>query len=537
MRANQPTPARPFEGSGDPSDESQVGTLDSIPLINIPNIPLIEKRLRCRRDHAPQGLRSSTEIDGGESGGLKKKIFSNLRLGFRLSRAIALLCCLALLDTGASFIERSSIAEAALPVRDGIPSLAPLLRKTTAAVVNISVRTPAPRRYNPLLRDPFFRHFFDLPQAEPPRLQERAAGSGVIVDADLGLVLTNHHIVERADAVVVILEDKRRFVAQLLGSDPGTDIALLQIDAEGLTSVPVGDSDDLHVGDFVIAIGNPFGLGKTVTSGIVSALGRSGLDFKDFEDFIQTDASINPGNSGGALINLKGELVGINTAILGPSGGNIGIGFAVPSNMASAVMRQLAEYGDMVRGGIGVVVQDLDPDLAEALGVANGRGTVIVEVKADSPAERAGLRIEDVITAIDGSPVDDARDLLNSIGLIRVGEDIDLDLIRAGEPLRLTATIGSDTSPLSHPALQGATIRDIEKDDPKYRGVDGVLIARVERDSVAAWNGIRPGDIILAINNRRVRNSEDMQSVLRPNPRNLTIRLLRGNRQLLLVLQ
>lgn len=462
---------------------------------------------------------------------------SNAGIGFHLSAAIALSCCLILIDTAVSIIGSANIAKAAFPIHEGIPSLAPLLRKTTPAVVNISVRTPAPRRYNPLLRDPFFRHFFDLPQTEPPRMRERAAGSGVIVDADRGLVLTNHHIVERAEAVVVILEDKRRFVAELLGSDPGTDIALLQIDADGLTAMPVGDSDDLHVGDFVIVIGNPFGLGKTVTSGIVSALGRSGLDFKDFEDFIQTDASINPGNSGGALISLKGELVGINTAILGPSGGNIGIGFAVPSNMASAVMRQLAEYGDMARGGIGVVVQDLDPDLAEALGAAKGQGTVIVKVKAGSPAERAGLRIEDVITAINGSPVDDARDLLNSIGLIRVGEDIDLDLIRAGEPLRITATVGSDASPLSHPALHGSTIRDIEKDDPEYRGLEGVLVSRVERDSVAAWNGIRPGDIILAINNQRVRNGEDMKSILGSQPRNLAIRLLRGNRQLLLVLQ
>ncbi|MBF2761533.1 MAG: Do family serine endopeptidase [Ectothiorhodospiraceae bacterium AqS1] len=443
-----------------------------------------------------------------------------------------------LLDTGIPFFAPSNIAEAALPIREGIPSLAPLLRKTTPAVVNISVRTPAPRRYNPLLRDPFFRHFFDLPPDEPQRLQERAAGSGVIVDARRGLVLTNHHIVQRAEAVVVTLEGKGRFVAELLGSDPGTDIALLQIDAEGLTEMPVGDSDSLEVGDFVVAIGNPFGLGKTVTSGIVSALGRSGLDFKDFEDFIQTDASINPGNSGGALINLEGELVGINTAIFGAGGsGNIGIGFAIPSNMAAAVMRQLAEYGDMVRGGIGIVVQDLDPDLAEALGVANGQGTVIVEVKAGSPAERAGLRIEDVITAIDGSPVDDARDLLNSIGLIRVGEAIDLDLIRAGKPLRIRATVGSDSSPLSHPALRGSTIRELEGDDSRYRGLEGVLVSQVERNSPAAWNGIRRGDIILAINNRRVRNRKDLESVLGSQPGSLAIRLLRGNRQLLLVLQ
>ncbi len=459
------------------------------------------------------------------------------RLGGRLA-AIALLCSLALIETAIVSIAGSgNIANAALPMHEGIPSLAPLLRETTPAVVNISVKTRAPRRYNPLLRDPFFRHFFDFPQAEPPPMRERAAGSGVIVDTRYGLVLTNHHIVARADAVVVTLEDKRRFEAELLGSDPGTDIALLQIDAEGLTAMPVGDSDALRVGDFVIAIGNPFGLGQTVTSGIVSALGRSGLDFKDYEDFIQTDASINPGNSGGALINLKGELVGINTAIIGPSGGNIGIGFAVPSNMASAVMRQLVEYGDMERGGIGVVVQDLDPDLAEALGVEDGRGTVVLTVREGSPAARAGLRVEDVITAINGSKVDDARDLLNSIALIRVGEAVDLDLIRAGRALRITATIGNDFESPSHRALDGSSLRDLDENDPEYRGIEGVLVSQVERGAAADRNGIRPGDIIVAVNEIRVRNTEDMKSILRTAPASLAIRLRRGNTRLLLILQ
>ena len=270
-----------------------------------------------------------------------------------------------------------SVVQAAtppLPLRDGVPTLAPLLEKVTPAVVNISVATHAPRRHNPLFRDPFFRRFFDLPD-DAPVAPQQSAGSGVIVDAERGFVLTNHHLVARAESVVVTLKDNRRFEAEILGSDAGTDIALLHVKADGLAALPTGNSDALQVGDFVIAIGNPFGLGQTVTSGIVSALGRSGINVEGYEDFIQTDASINPGNSGGALVSLHGELVGINTAIIGPSGGNVGIGFAVPANIAIAVMHQLSEHGEMQRGRIGVSIQDLAQDLAEALKLPIERGS------------------------------------------------------------------------------------------------------------------------------------------------------------------
>ena len=260
-----------------------------------------------------------------------------------------------------------------LPTRGGVPTLAPMLKQITPAVVNISVAVAAPERHNPLFRDPFFRRFFDLPEDAPAR-RRRSAGSGVIVDAEEGLILSNHHVVDKADEVTITLKNRRRFEAEILGSDPGTDVALLKIEAEGLTALPLGDSDALEVGDFVIAIGNPFGLGQTVTSGIVSALGRTGINVDGYEDFIQTDASINPGNSGGALVNLHGELVGINTAIIGPSGGNVGIGFAVPTRIAAAVMRQLEEHGGMQRGRIGVMIQNLTPDLAEALDLGIERG-------------------------------------------------------------------------------------------------------------------------------------------------------------------
>src|SRR5688572_25755513 len=249
----------------------------------------------------------------------------------------------------------------------GLPTLAPLVNEVTPAVVNISVITRSALENNPLFRDPFFRRFFNLP--DRPQRQEQAAGSGVIVDATRGYVITNNHVIKDAEQVVVTLKDRRQFPAKLVGTDPGTDIAVLQIEAQNLTAIRVGDSDALRVGDYVIAIGNPFGIGQTVTSGIVSALGRSGLSPEGYEDFIQTDASINPGNSGGALVNLRGELIGINTAIIGPAGGNIGIGFAVPSNMARIVVDQIARFGEVKRGRLGLQMIDLTPALVKKFGL------------------------------------------------------------------------------------------------------------------------------------------------------------------------
>ena len=433
-------------------------------------------------------------------------------------------------------------AAAPLPLRDGVPTLAPLLEIVTPAVVNISVATMVPQRHNPLLRDPFFRRFFDLPGDAPARPQQ-SAGSGVIIDAERGFVLSNHHVVARADSVMVTLKDNRRFEAEILGSDPGTDIALLRIEADGLSALAMGDSDALAVGDFVIAIGNPFGLGQTVTSGIVSALGRSGINVEGYEDFIQTDASINPGNSGGALVNLHGELVGINTAIIGPAGGNVGIGFAVPVNIATAVMQQLAEHGEMQRGKIGVVIQDLTPDLAEALGLDVERGALVSRVESRSPAQTAGLQAGDVIVAVGGSKVESSRDLRNSVGLVRVGDEIEIDVQRDQRRIRFSVRVGGTGTDVlagavdAPPALQGAMLRDLEQGDPAYGRIEGVIAAEVGRGSPAARNGIRPGDVIVAVNRRRVRNVRELESAFEQAGQVLALNIVRGNGQLFIVIR
>jgi len=330
-----------------------------------------------------------------------------------------------------------AVAAGAIPEVGGavVPSLAPMLSRITPGVVNIAVRGRI-KEQNPLLQDPFFRRFFNLPQNQLSEEREtQATGSGVIVDAARGYVLTNGHVVENATRIEVTTKDNRRLPAKLIGRDPRTDVAVLQIAPGNLTAVPMGDSDRLQVGDFVVAIGNPFGLGQTVTSGIVSALGRSGLGIEGnegYEDFIQTDASINLGNSGGPLVNLNGECVGINTAILAPSGGNIGIGFAVPINMARKVMEQLIHYGEVKRGRIGVAIQDLTPDLAQAMSTAHTAGAVIARVDAGSPAERAGLHTGDLVLAVNGVAVRSGTQLRNMIGLARIGDEVELTVDRRG---------------------------------------------------------------------------------------------------------
>ncbi|KAA0597755.1 serine protease DegQ [Azospirillum lipoferum] len=327
----------------------------------------------------------------------------------------------------------ASPAEAALPLGAvGGGTIAPMLEQVTPAVVNISVLSQAPQAENPLLRDPFFRRFFNLPDQMPQSKPQVSAGSGVIVDARNGYVVTNNHVVENAQEIAVTLKDRRRLRAKLIGRDAATDIALLQIKADGLTALPIGDSDRTKVGDFVVAIGNPFGLGQTVTSGIVSAMGRSGLKIEGYEDFIQTDASINPGNSGGALVNFQGELIGINTAIIGPAGGSVGIGFAVPVSIVRSVTEQLREYGEVRRGRLGVAIQDLTPDLAESMSLKGDEGALIAKIERGSPADSGGLRSGDVVIAVDGRPIRSATDFRNRIGLLRVGTPVQLTVMREG---------------------------------------------------------------------------------------------------------
>jgi Do/DeqQ family serine protease len=337
----------------------------------------------------------------------------------------------------------SALAAAPIPEVGGgvVPSLAPMLSRVTPGVVNIAVRGKV-KSENPLLQDPFFRRFFNLPQRQQQEEREtQATGSGVIVDAEQGYVLTNGHVVDNATRIEITTKDNRRFTARLVGRDTEADVAVLQIPAQNLTAVPLGDSDRLQVGDFVLAIGNPFGLGQTVTSGIVSALGRSGLGIEGYEDFIQTDASINPGNSGGPLVNLYGQCVGINTAILAPGGGNIGIGFAVPVNMARRVMDQIVRYGEVKRGRIGVAIQDLTPELAQAMNTNQTNGAVIARVESGSPAEQAGLRTGDLVLSVNGTAVHSGTQLRNMIGLARIGDQVTLTVDRRGSEVSIPVRI------------------------------------------------------------------------------------------------
>ncbi len=432
-------------------------------------------------------------------------------------------------------------AQAALPLNlKGVPTLAPMLAQVTPAVVNISVVTRSPMEDNPLFRDPLFRRFFNIP--DQPSRGEQSAGSGVIVDRARGYVLTNHHVINNAQEVVVTLKDRRTLKARLVGTDPGTDIALLKIDAQNLADIKLGDSDAMNVGDFVVAIGNPFGIGQTVTSGIVSALGRTGLGIEGYEDFIQTDASINPGNSGGALVNLAGELIGINTAIIGPSGSSAGSGFAVPANMVRTVMEQIIRYGEVRRGRVGVVTQDMTHELAQTLAAGSAEGAVVIKVEPGSPADHAGLKPRDIVTGINGKTVRGSADLRNRMGLIPVGEEAELRVQRSGRPLNLRLRVAELFTMTAIPGeavpqLAGVRVSNIEPGMPLHGSVEGAIITRIEPNTPGAKTGLRPGDVLYGVNRKRVRSAAELIAALRQAERPLRILLLRGDSRLTLTIR
>ena len=415
----------------------------------------------------------------------------------------------------------SPLALAVLPAAvDGepLPSLAPMLAKTVPGVVNVSTITEIAATEHPLLRDPFFKRFFDIPGHQRSR-ESQSLGSGVVIDAKRGIILTNHHVVRAADAIRVTFDNGRRLDAELVGSDPETDIAVLRVEPDELTAVPLADSDALLVGDFVVAIGSPFGLAHTVTSGIVSALGRTGLGIEGYESFIQTDASINPGNSGGPLVNLRGELVGINTAILAPGGGNVGIGFAIPTNMVRIVVEQILEHGSVRRGLFGAGVQDLTPEIANALDIDRFRGAVVAALEPDSPALRAGLKPGDIITGVDGRAVNSANDLRSRVGLLPPGTRIELELLRDGKTRRLKARIDDPYADFIHgdalsPALEGALIGEAVR--RSNRTQTRVVVVGPIRPGSPAWqNGLREGDLIVQANRRAIAQLDDLRAALK----------------------
>jgi Do/DeqQ family serine protease len=451
-----------------------------------------------------------------------------MKLRFKFAAAILAAAAIA---GPASMVAGAAYAAVPAPVADAapMPSLAPMVRRVSPAVVNIATRGTMkedPSQRNPLLDDPFFRRFFDVPpDARPRERQFQSAGSGVIVDAKNGYIITNYHVVENATEITITLLDNRTFSAKVIGSDEGADVAVLQAKQPNLVAMALGDSTRLEVGDYVVAIGNPFGLQHTVTAGIVSALGRTGINPDGYEDFIQTDASINPGNSGGALVNLRGELVGINSAILSRTGGNIGIGFAIPVNMVKGVMDQLIKYGQVKRGVLGVNIYNVTPDIAKEFGLTESSGALVAGVVQGSAAERAGVKTGDIITSINGVTMKDATELRNTIGMLRIGDKVEIGMLRDGKPLKVTALI-AERGDATNAADISKGLEGAEFGDAPDGG--GVLVKSIQEGSPAEKNGLRPNDLIVAVGRTPVTNSKTFKEAAK-NANVLVLSLRRGS--------
>ncbi|HET7063314.1 MAG TPA: Do family serine endopeptidase [Rudaea sp.] len=446
----------------------------------------------------------------------------------RLAPAVAALAAIVML----TFFCAPRAPHAALPVAvDGqaLPSLAPMLERVVPAVVNINSKARV-RVRNPVMDDPLLRQFFGMQNVPRERIAQ-SLGSGVIIDAGKGYVLTNNHVVEGADDVSVTLHDGRTLSAKVVGTDPDTDVAVIQIPAQNLSALPVADSGRLRVGDFVVAVGNPFGVGQSATSGIVSGLNRTGLGGRGFQNFIQTDATINPGNSGGALVNLRGELVGINSQIFSTSGGSIGIGFAIPSNLAADVMRQLIATGSVKRGTLGVQAQDLTQQIANMLGTKLTQGAVVTQVRDNSPADAAGIKPGDIVVALNGRPVNNENDLYNAEGLLPVDSNVELKLQREGRALTLSVPLAAEQLSSTQgskvdPRIAGADLSDVGE-RVRRTGLNGVSVTRVAAGSRAAQNGLKQGDLIVAVGQVQIAGLADLTALTEKHPRQLQLAVVR----------
>ncbi|NWC62495.1 serine endoprotease DegQ [Cedecea sp. P7760] len=435
----------------------------------------------------------------------------------------------------------SPLANASLPSQvpgqPALPSLAPMLEKVLPAVVSVRVEGTASASAQKVPEE--FKKFYgdDAPSDTPQQFE--GLGSGVIINAAKGYVLTNNHVINQAQKISVQLNDGREFDAKLIGGDDQSDIALIQLqNASGLTEIKVADSDKLKVGDFAVAVGNPFGLGQTATSGIVSALGRSGLNLEGLENFIQTDASINRGNSGGALLNLNGELIGINTAILAPSGGSVGIGFAIPSNMAQTLAKQLMEFGEIKRGLLGIKGMEMNSDIAKAFNLSTQRGAFVSEVLPQSGSAKAGVKAGDIITSLNGNPLNSFAELRAKIATTEPGTVVKLGLLRDGKPLEVSVTLDKSTASSASaemilPALQGATLSDGQLKD----GGKGIHLDNVDKGTPAAQVGLHKDDVIIGINRERIHTIAEMRKVLEAKPAVIALHVVRGEQSLYLLLR